>query len=263
MFNNLFDYAANAFGSFNRGDGATIVVVVSVVLLIIAIGLAAYGASRKPETIRMQIIMGIGTIVGFFAFVGVASATLSSIKTSEQTTNYETTTKISSYVNVYAGDGSDVKIIKTDVPAVMTLKQWSSEDKHKIDANDIRYSGDQPYDTLVLSIKGHDHTYYRPITTVTFASNDAKEAFDDWDARGFLTPTITSVDEANLEVIVHNNNLKQSKTIKTANVAITYSFSDDNRKRYQDYLAERDIAARKAQFRENLKDAANDDSLWQ
>ena len=25
----------------------------------------------------------------------------------------------------------------------------------------------------------------------------------------------------------------------------------------------RDIAARKAQFRENLKDAANDDSLWQ
>lgn len=30
----LFDYAANAFGSFNRGDGATIVVVVSVVLLI-------------------------------------------------------------------------------------------------------------------------------------------------------------------------------------------------------------------------------------
>lgn len=98
---------------------------------------------------------------------------------------------------------------------------------------------------------------------MTFASNDAKEAFDDWDARGFLTPTITSVDEANLEVIVHNNNLKQSKTIKTANVAITYSLSDDNRKRYQSYLAERDIAARKAQFRDSLKDAADDDSLWQ
>lgn len=258
----LFDYAANAFGSFNRGDGATIVVVVSVVLLIIAIGLAAYSASRKPETVKTQVIMGIGTIVGFFAFVGVAGATLSSIKTSEQATNYETTTKVSSYVNVYAGDGSDVKIIKTDVPAVMTLKQWSSEDKHKIDANDIRYSGDQPYDALDLSIKGQERTYYRPVTTVTFASDDAKEAFDAWDARGFLTPTITSVDEADLKVIVHNNNLKQSKTVKTANVAITYSLSDDNRKRYQDYLAERDIAARKAQFRENLKDAANDDSLW-
>lgn len=258
----LFDYAANTFGSFNRGDGATIVMVVSVVLLIIAIGLAAYGASRKPETVKTQVIMGIGAIVGFFAFVGVAGATLSSIKTSEQATNYETTTKVSSYVNVYAGDGSDVKIIKTDVPAVMTLKQWSSEDKHKIDANDIRYSGDQPYDALDLSIKGQERTYYRPVTTVTFASDDAKEAFDAWDARGFLTPTITSVDEADLKVIVHNNNLKQSKTVKTANVAITYSLSDDNRKRYQDYLAERDIAARKAQFRENLKDAANDDSLW-
>ena len=258
----LFDYAANTFGSFNRGDGATIVMVVSVVLLIIAIGLAAYGASRKPETVKTQVIMGIGTIVGFFAFVGVAGATLSSIKTSEQATNYETTTKVSSYVNVYAGDGSDVKIIKTDAPAVMTLKQWSSEDKHKIDANDIRYSGDQPYDALDLSIKGQERTYYRPVTTVTFASDDAKEAFDAWDARGFLTPTITSVDEADLKVIVHNNNLKQSKTVKTANVAITYSLSDDNRKRYQDYLAERDIAARKAQFRENLKDAANDDSLW-
>lgn len=259
----LFDYAANAFGSFNRGDGATIVMVVSVVLLIIGIGLAAYGASRKPETVKTQVIMGIGTIVGFFAFVGVAGATLSSIKTSEQATDYETTTKVSNYVNVYAGDGSDVKIIKTDVPTVMTLKQWSSKDKHKIDANDIRYSGNQPYDASVLSIKGHDHTYYRPIATVTFASDDAKEAFDAWDARGFLTPTITSVDEADLKVIVHNNNLKQSKTVKTAKVAITYSLSDDNRKRYQDYLAERDIAARKAQFRENLKDAANDDSLWQ
>ena len=263
MFNNLFDYAANAFGSFNRGDGATIVVVAFVVLLIIGIGLAAYGASRKPETIKMQIIMGIGTIVGFFAFVGVAGATLSSIKTSEQATDYETTTKVSSYVNVYAGDGSDVKIIKTDVPAVMTLKQWSSDDEHKIDANDIRYSGNQPYDALDLSIKGHNHTYYRPVTTATFASDDAKEAFDDWDTRSFLTPTITSVDEADLEVIVHNNNLKQTKTVKTAKVAITYSLSDDNRKRYQDYLAERDIAKRKEQFRENLKDATDDNSLWQ
>lgn len=259
----LFDYTANAFGSFNRSDGVTIVVVAFVVLLIIGIGLTAYGASRKPETVKTQVTMGIGTIISFFAFVGVAGATLSSIKTSEQATNYETTTKSSSYVNVYAGDGSDVKIIKTDVPAVMTLKQWSSEDKHKIDANDIRYSGDQPYDALVLSIKGHDHTYYRPITTVSFASDDAKEASDAWDARGFLTPTITSVDEANLKVIVHNNNLKQSKTVKTAKVAITYSLSDDNRKRYQDYLAERDITKRKEQFRENLKDAANDDSLWQ
>lgn len=263
MFNNLSDYAANTFGSFNRGDGATIVVVAFVVLLIIGISLAAYGASRKPETVKTQVIMGIGTIIGFFAFVGVAGATLSSIKTSEQATNYETTTKVSSYLNVYNGNGDDVKIIKTDAPVVMTLKQWSSEDKHKIDANDIRCSGDQPYDVLDLSIKGREHTYYRPITTVTFASDDAKEAFNDWDARGFLTPTITSVDEADLEVIVHNNNLKQSKTVKTAKVAITYSLSDDNRKRYQDYLAERDIAARKAQFRENLKDAANDDSLWQ
>lgn len=259
----LFDHAANTFGSFNRGDGVTIIAVVFTVLLIIGIGLAAYGASRKPETVKTQVIMGIGTIIGFFAFVGVAGATLSSIKTSEQATNYETTTKVSSYLNVYNGNGDDVKIIKTDVPAVMTLKQWSSEDKHKIDANDICYSNDQPYDALDLSIKGHDHTYYRPVTTVSFASDDAKEAFDNWDARGFLTPTITSVDEADLEVIVHNNNLKQSKTVKTAKVAITYSLSDDNRKRYQDYLAERDIAARKAQFRENLKDAANDDSLWQ
>jgi len=263
MFNNLFDYAANAFGSFNRGDGATIVVVVFIVQLIIGIGLAAYGASRKPETVKTQVIMGIGTIIGFFAFVGVAGATLSSIKTSEQATNYETTTKASSYVNIYAGDGSDVKIIKTDAPVVMTLKQWSSDDKHKIDANDIRYSGDQPYDALDLSIKGRERTYYRPETTTTFASDDAKEAFDAWDARGFLTPTITSVDEANLEVIVHNNNLKQSKTVKTAKVAITYSLSDNNRKRYQDYLDERDIAKRKEQFRDSLKDAANDDSLWQ
>lgn len=260
----LFDYAANAFGSFNRGDGATIVVVAFVVLLIIGISLAAYGASRKPETIKMQIIMGIGTIIGFFAFVGVAGATLSSINALKQATAYETIVKsANNYSNVYTGDGPDVKLIKTDVPVIMALKQWSSEDEHKIDANDIRYSGDQLYDTLVLSIKGHDHTYYRPITTVTFASDDAKEAFNDWDARGFLTPTITSVDEADLEVIIHNNNLKQTKTVKTAKVAITYSLSDDNRKRYQDYLAERDITKRKEQFRDSLKDAADDDSLWQ
>lgn len=263
MFNNLFDYAANAFGSFNRGDGATIVVVVFVVQLIIGIGLATYGASRKPETVKTQVIMGIGTIVGFFAFVGVASATLSSINALNQTTAYETLVKANNYTNVYTGDGSDVKLIKTDVPAVMTLKQWSSEDKHQIDANDIRYSGDQPYDALVLSIKGRDRTYYRPETTMTFTSDDAKEAFDDWDTRGFLTPTITNVDEADLEVVAYSHNLKQTKTVKTAKVAITYSLSDDNRKRYQDYLAERDIAKRKEQFRDNLKDAANDDSLWQ
>lgn len=197
----LFDYAANTFGSFNRGDGATIVMVVSVVLLIIAIGLAAYGASRKPETVKTQVIMGIGTIIGFFAFVGVAGATLSSINALKQATAYETIVKANNYSNVYTGDGSDVKIIKTDVPAVMTLKQWSSEDKHQIDANDIRYSGDQPYDALVLSIKGHDHTYYRPETTMTFTSDDTKEAFDDWDTRGSLTPTVTSVNEADLEVV--------------------------------------------------------------
>ena len=263
MFDNLFDYAANAFGSFNRGDGATVVVVVFVILLIIGISLAAYGASRKPETLKTQVIMGIGTTIGFFAFVGVAGATLSSINALKQATNYETTTKVSSYLNVYNGNGDDVKIIKTDAPVVMTLKQWSSDDKHNIDANDIRYSGDQPYDALVLSIKGHDHTYYRPETTTTFTSDDAKEAFDDWDTRGFLTPTITNVDEADLEVVAYGHNLKQTKTVKTAKVAITYSLSDDNRKRYRDYLAERDIAKRKEQFRDNLKDAANDDSLWQ
>ena len=263
MFDNLFDYAANAFGSFNRGDGATIVVVVFVVQLIIGIGLAAYGASRKPETVKTQVIMGIGTIVGFFAFVGVAGATLSSINALKQATAYETLIKVNDYSNVYTGDGSDVKLIKTDAPAVMTLKQWSSEDKHKIDANDIHYNGDQPYDALNLSIKGRERTYYRPVTTATFASDDAKEAFNDWDTRGFLTPTITNVDEADLEVIVHNNNLKQTKTVKTAKVAITYSLSDDNRKRYQDYLAERDITKRKEQFRDSLKDAAGDDSLWQ
>lgn len=263
MFDNLFDYAANAFGSFNRGDGATIVVAVFVLLLIIGIGLAAYGSSRKPETVKTQVIMGIGTIVGFFAFVGAGGATLSSINALNHTTSYETLVKTNDYSNIYTGDGSDVKPIKTDAPAFMTLKQWPSDDKHKIDADDIRYSGDQPYDALNLSIKGQERLYYRPVTTVTFASDDAKEAFDNWDTRGFLTPTITSVDEADLEVIVHNNNLKQSKTVKTAKVAVTYSLSDDNRKRYQDYLTERDIAARKAQFRENLKDAADDDSLWQ
>ena len=263
MFNKLFDYAANAFGSFNRGDGVTIVAVVFTVLLGIGIGMTTYCESRKPATVKSQIIGGVGVILGFFAFVGLAVTLLASTKASEQTTDYETTTKASGYINVYNGNGDDVKIIKTDGPAVMTLKQWSSEDKHKIDANDIRYSGDQPYDALDLSIKGREHTYYRPITTMTFTSDDAKEAFGDWDTRGFLTPTITSVDEADLEVIVHSNNLKQSKTVKTAKVAITYSLSDDNRKRYQDYLAERDIAARKAQFRENLKNAANDDSLWQ
>lgn len=263
MFNNLFDYAANAFGSFNRGDGATIVVAVFVLLLIIGIGLAAYGSSRKPETVKTQVIMGIGTIVGFFAFVGVGGATLSSINALNHTTAYETLVKANDYNNVYTGDGSDVKLIKTDAPVVMALKQWSSEDKHQIDANDLHIGSNQPYDALVLSIKGQNHTYYRPETTMTFTSDDAKEAFADWDTRGFLTPTITSVDEADLDVIVHSNNLKQTKTVKTAKVAITYSLSDDNRKRYQDYLAERDIAKRKEQFRDSLKDAANDDSLWQ
>lgn len=263
MFNKLSDYAANAFGSFNRGDGVTIIVVVFTVLLSIGTGMAAYCESRKPATVKSQIIGGVGVILGFFAVAGLGVTLLASTEASEQATDYETTTKASGYINVYTGNGSDVKLIKTDVPVVMTLKQWSSEDKHEIDANDIRYSDDQPYDALVLSIKGHDHTYYRPETTMTFASDDAKEAFDAWDARGFLTPTITSVDEADLEVIVHNNNLKQSKTVKTAKVAITYSLSDDNRKRYQDYLAERDIAARKEQFRDNLKNAADDDSLWQ
>lgn len=263
MFDNLFDYAANAFGSFNRGDGATIVVVVFVILLIIGIGLAAYGSSRKPETVKTQVIMGIGTIVGFFAFVGVAGTTLSSINTLNHTTAYETLVKANNYSNVYTGDGSNVKLIKTDAPAVMTLKQWSSEDKHQIDANDLHIGSNQPYDALVLAIKGQNRTYYRPETTTTFASDDAKEAFDDWDTRGFLTPTITSIDEADLDVVVHSNNLKQTKTVKTAKVAITYSLSDDNRKRYQDYLAERDITKRKEQFRDSLKDAANDDSLWQ
>lgn len=263
MFNKLFDYAANAVGSFNRGDGATIVVVAFTILLGVGIIMAAYGESRKSETVKSQTIMCIGTIIGFFAFMGLGVSVLSSYKIAEQATDYETTTKASGYLNVYNGNGADVKIIKTEAPVVMTLKQWSSDDKHKIDANDIRYSGDQPYDALDLSIKGQERLYYRPVTTVSFASDDAKKAFDDWDTRGFLTPTITSVDEADLEVIVHSNNLKQSKTVKTAKVAITYSLSDDNRKRYQDYLAERDIAARKAQFRENLKDAADDDSLWQ
>lgn len=263
MFDNLFDYAANAFGSFNRGDGATIVTVVFVVQLVIGIGLAAYGSSRKPETVKTQVIMGIGTIIGFFAFLGVAGTTFSSINALNQTTAYETLVKANDYTNVYTGDGSDVKIIKTDAPAVMTLKQWSSEDKHQIDANDLHINSSQPYDALVLSIKGKSHTYYRPDVTMTFASDDAKEAFDDWDTRGFLTPTITNVDEADLEVIAHGHNLKQTKTVKTAKVAITYSLSDNNRKRYQDYLAERDIAKRKEQFRDSLKDAANDDSLWQ
>lgn len=73
MLNKLFDYAANAFGSFNRGDGAFIVTVVFAVLLSIGAGMAAYCESRKLKTVKSQVIGGIGVIIGFFAFIGLAS----------------------------------------------------------------------------------------------------------------------------------------------------------------------------------------------
>lgn len=97
---------------------------------------------------------------------------------------------------------------------------------------------------------------------MTFTSNDAKKAFDDSATRNLLTQTVTSVDEADLGITIQSNNLKQEKTVKTAKVAITYSLSDKGHKRYQDYLDSMNTQKRKEQFRNSLKEAADDNSLW-
>lgn len=263
FYDNLFDYAANHFGSFSRGDGVTIVTTIVCLLCLIAFGIYGYADNKNPKTTKIKIIHTLGAvasiIIGFFTVTIIMYGSASR----KYSTDYKITTKANDYLNVYTGNGSGVKITQTkNNNPLITLKQWSSHDLHYIYPGDLDTLTDQPYYVLTLSINGHKRTYYRPQTTMTFTSDDAKKAFEDSYARDFLTQTVTSIDEADLDITVKDNNLKQEKTVKTAKVAITYSLSDKGKKDYQDYLDSMNAQKRKEEFRNSLKEAADDDSLW-
>lgn len=266
FYNNLFDYVANAFGSFARGDGTTLVTGAVILLFFIALGLCAYADNQNPKTTKIKIVQVIGTIlsviIGGFTILTIIYGT----STHNNTTDYKIVTKTNDYFNIYKGDGTTIRINKTNnsdlAKPLIFLKQWSSKNPKYILPGDLNNDSNQPYDVLLLSINGHKRTYYRPNTIMTFASDDAKKAFADSATRDLLTQTVTSIDEADLDITIQSNNLKQEKTIKTAKVAITYSLSDKGRKRYQDYLDSMHTQKRKEEFRDSLKDAVNDDSLW-
>ena len=266
FYNNLFDYVANAFGSFARGDGTILVTGAVILLFFIALGLCAYADNQNPKTTKIKIVQVIGTIlsviIGGFTILTILYGT----STHNDTTDYKIVTKTNDYFNIYKGDGTTIKINKTNnsdlAKPLIFLKQWSSKNPKYILPGDLNNDSNQPYDVLLLSINGHKRTYYRPNTIMTFASDDAKKAFDDSATRDLLTQTVTSVDEADLDITVQSNALKQKKTVKTAKVAITYSLSDKGYKRYQDYLDSINTQKQKEEFRNSLKEAADDDSLW-
>ena len=266
FYNNLFDYVANKFGSFSRGDGTTLVTGTVILLFFITLGLCVYGDNQNPKTTKIKIVQTIGTILSVIIGGFTILTILYGANTHNDTTDYKIVTKTNDYLNIYKGDGATIKIRKTDktdlAKPLIVLNQWSSKNPRYILPGDLNNDSKQPYDVLLLSINGHKRTYYRPNTIMTFTSNDAKKAFDDSATRNLLTQTVTSVDEADLGITIQSNNLKQEKTVKTAKVAITYSLSDKGHKRYQDYLDSMNTQKRKEQFRNSLKEAADDNSLW-
>lgn len=266
IYNNIFDYVANKFGSFSRGDGTTLVTGIVILLFFITLGLSAYADNQNPKTTKIRIIQVIGTILNVIIGGFTILTILYGASTHNDTTDYKIVTKTNDYLNIYKGDGATIKIRKTDktdlAKPLIFLKQWSSKNPKYVLPGELNNDSNQPYDVLLLSINSRKRTYYRPNTVMTFTSDDAKKAFEDSYARDFLTQTVTSVDEADLDITIQSNNLKQKKTVKTAKVAITYSLSDKGRKRYHDYLDNIDTQKRKEQFRNSLKEAADDDSLW-
>lgn len=263
IYDNLFNYAANHFGSFSREDGVIIVTTTCVLLFFIAFGIGVYTDSQNPKTTKIKIIHILSAILSTIIGIFTATIILYGSYSLKYSTDYKITTKANNYLNVYTGDGSSIKIVQTkNNNPLITLKQWSSKNPHYVYPGDLDPVTDQPFYALILSINGHNRDYYNPETKLTFTSDDAKKAFEDSYARDFLTPTVTSIDEADLDITVQDNNLKQKKTVKTAKVAITYNFSDKGKKDYQDYLDSINTQKRKEAFRNSLKEAADDDSLW-
>lgn len=263
IYDNLFDYAANHFGSFSRGDGVTVVTTICVLLFFIAFGISIYTDSQNSKTTKIKVAHTLSAIASTIIGIFTATIILYGSYSLKYSTDYKITTKANDYLNVYTGDGSGVKIVQTkNNNPLIILKQWSSKNPHYVYPGDLDPVTDQPFYALTLSIDGHKRNYYNPETKLTFTSDNAKKAFEDSYARDFLTPTVTSIDEADLDITVQDNNLKQEKTVKTAKVAITYSFSDKGKKDYQDYLDSINTQKRKEAFRNSLKEAADDDSLW-
>lgn len=256
--NTLFNYIANQVGSFDPKDGCLVVTVILILLLLISVIFGSHSLSNEKSKYSKYIWFSIG---GATLLLGGIVALVSVFVTPKYTTSFKLT---GTWKTVYTDKSKQVitsDITRPGLPfsnptrimVLPSLVSTPSDDSATNPLNVITTDIPDMFPTETVTYynngKSKDITYFDTKIQKDYDSEDARLYEDE----AFVQ--ITKIEENDLKVTAQSNNLKHSKTVKTAIIHVRYSLLPETKKTLEEHK-------NKADAREELRKIVEDDRYW-
>lgn len=256
--NTLFNYIANQVGSFEPKDGCLIVTVILILLLLISVIFGSHSLSNEKAKYSKYVWFSIG---GASLLMCGIMAVASVFMTPKYTTSFKVTSK---WKTVYTDKSKQVITSNITLPG----PRFSSPTRIMVLPSLVSTPADDS-DTEPLNVTTADIPDMFPTETVTYFNNGKykdvtyfdtiiKKDYDSEDARLYEDEAfaqITKIEENDLKITAKSNNLKHSKTVKTAIIHVRYSLLPETKKKLEEHK-------NKADAREELRKIVENDSYW-
>ena len=256
--NTLFNYIANQVGSFEPKDGCLIVTVILILLLLISVIFGSHSLSNEKAKYSKYVWFSIG---GASLLMCGIMAVASVFMTPKYTTSFKVTGK---WKTVYTDKSKQVITSNITLPG----PRFSSPTRIMVLPSLVSTPADDS-DTEPLNVTTADIPDMFPTETVTYFNNGKykdvtyfdtiiKKDYDSEDARLYEDEAfaqITKIEENDLKITAQSNNLKHSKTVKTAIIHVRYRLLPETKKKLEDNK-------NKANAREELRKIIEDDRYW-
>ena len=256
--NTLFNYIANQVGSFEPKDGCLVVTVILILLLLISVIFGSHSLSNEKSKYSKYVWFSIGSAT--LLMCGIVA--LASVCT---TPKYTTSFKIAGkWKTVYTNESKQVITSNITLPGprfssptrIMVLPSLVSTPSDDSDTEPLNVTTADipdmfPTETVTYFNNGKykDVTYFDTIIKKDYDSDEAKLYEDEAFAQ------ITKIEENDLKITAKSNNLKHSKTVKTAIIHVRYSLLPETKKKLEEHK-------NKADAREELRKIVENDSYW-
>lgn len=256
--NTLFNYIANQVDSFEPKDGCLIVTVILILLLLISVIFGSHSLSNEKAKYSKYVWFSIG---GASLLMCGIMAVASVFMTPKYTTSFKVTGK---WKTVYTDKSKQVITSNITLPG----PRFSSPTRIMVLPSLVSTPADDS-DTEPLNVTTADIPDMFPTETVTYFNNGKykdvtyfdtiiKKDYDSEDARLYEDEAfaqITKIEENDLKITAQSNNLKHSKTVKTAIIHVRYRLLPETKKKLEDNK-------NKANAREELRKIIEDDRYW-
>lgn len=256
--NTLFNYIANQMGSFEPKDACLIVTVILILLLLISVIFGSHSLSNEKAKYSKYVWFSIGgASLLMCGIVAVASVFM----TPKYTTSFKVTGK---WKTVYTDKSKQVITSNITLPGPRISNPTRIMVLPSLIATPSDDSDTEPLNVTTTDIPDmfptETVTYFNDGKTkdVTYFDTQIKKDYDSEDARLYEDEAfaqITKIEENDLKITAQSNNLKHSKTVKTAIIHVRYSLLPETKKKLEE-------PKNKPNAREELRRIVEDDNYW-